>query len=101
MYLEAASLLVAFRPRIHRVWGAGLIAFHFGTQLAMGFTFTPNIAVVGLLFLCSPFAPDRLKVKEVVLDLPVLYFISRRVADLRQRRVRQRSPDVDAAPSTV
>jgi hypothetical protein len=59
MYLETFSIIAAFRPRLHRLWGVALIAFHFGTQLAMGFTFTPNIAVVGLLFLCSPVAPDR------------------------------------------
>jgi hypothetical protein len=101
MYLETFSVIAAFRPRLHRLWGLGLIAFHFGTQLVMGFTFAPNIVLVGLLLVCSPFAPDRVKVKETVLDLPILYFISRRVADVRRRRVRQPPTGIDPAPSTA
>ena len=97
MYLETFSVIAAFRPRLHRLWGFALIAFHFGTQLAMGFTFGPNIVLVGLLLVCSPFAPDRVKVKEAILDLPVLYFLARRVGDLR--RIRQRPPGVDPAPA--
>jgi hypothetical protein len=99
MYLETFSIIAAFRPRLHRIWGVALIAFHFGTQLAMGFTFGPNIVLVALLLVCSPFAPSRVKLKEAVLDLPGLYFLSRRVADLRQRR--QRPAGIDPAPSTV
>jgi hypothetical protein len=101
MYLELFSVLAAFRPRLHRIWGVALIAFHFGTQLAMGFTFGPNIVLVGLLLVCSPFAPDRVKIKEAILDLPILYFLSRRVADIRARRVRQPPAGVDPAPSTA
>lgn len=101
MYLETFSVIAAFRPRLHRVWGVALIAFHFGTQLAMGFTFGPNIVLVGLLLVCSPFAPDRVNVKKAILDLPVLYFISRRVADVRKRQVRKRPAGVDPAPSTA
>jgi len=70
IYLEAASLLIAFRPRLHRVWGIGLILFHLGTQLAMGFTFRPNVALIGLLFVASPFAPDHQTVRDTLLDLP-------------------------------
>jgi hypothetical protein len=101
MYLETFSVIAAFRPRLHRVWGLALIAFHFGTQLAMGFTFGPNIVLIGLLLVCSPFTPDRVKVKEAILDLPVLYFISRRVADVRKRQIRKRPAGVDPAPSTA
>jgi len=70
IYLESASLLIAFRPRLHRAWGIGLILFHLGTQLAMGFTFLPNVALIGLLFVASPFAPDHQTVRDTVLDLP-------------------------------
>ena len=34
IYLEAAALLVAFRPAIHRWWGIGLIMLHLGIGLA-------------------------------------------------------------------
>lgn len=77
MYLESAALLVAFRPRLHRVWGFGLILFHLGTLIAMGFTFDQNVLLVGLLFVCSPVAPERVSVKETVLDLPGVHVIAR------------------------
>jgi hypothetical protein len=85
MYLEAASLLIAFRPRLHRVWGLGLIGFHIGTQLAMGFTFTRNILLVGLLFLCSPYAPEEVSVRAAMLDLPGVHVWVRRRARRRMR----------------
>ena len=78
MYLECASLLAAFRPRLHRLWGGGLILFHLGTQLAMGFTFVPNIALIGLLFMASPWAPDRPPIRSVVLDLPGVHLVAKR-----------------------
>ena len=80
VYLEAAALLVAFRPRLHRLWGGGLIAFHLGTQLAMGFTFIQNIALLALLFMSSPWAPERVSVKEVLLDLPGVHLLAGLVA---------------------
>lgn len=77
MYLESASILVAFRPRLHRLWGVGLIVFHLGTQLAMGFTFSQNLVLLGLLFLCSPFAPDDVDVRRVLTDLPGIHLATR------------------------
>lgn len=77
MYLEAASILIAFRPRLHRAWGVGLVLFHLGTQLAMGFTFIQNLALLGLLLLCSPFAPDRVDPVEAVRDLPGVFVLDR------------------------
>jgi hypothetical protein len=85
VYLEAAALLIALRPRLHRLWGGGLIAFHIGTQLAMGFTFTRNVALLALLFMASPFAPERAPVREILLDLPGVHFVSRRWRALRDR----------------
>jgi hypothetical protein len=84
IYLEATSLVVAFRPRLHRLWGLGLILFHVGTQLAMGFTFRHSVLLLGLLLVCSPWAPDRVGVGEVVRDLPGV----RGVIALWQRRRR-------------
>ncbi len=85
MYLESASLIIAFRPRLQRIWGASLIFFHLGTQLAMGFTFGPNIVLVGLLFVCSPFAPARIDVRATFLDLPVIHFAKGRWDAWRHR----------------
>lgn len=88
MYLETVALLIAFRPRLHRLFGAGLIMFHLGTLVAMGFTFSENIALVGLLFLCSPLAPERVRFTEALLDLPGVHFVSNA---LRRRRTRSRA----------
>ena len=85
MYLESASVIIAFRPRLHRVWGVALILFHLGTQLVMGFTFPQNIVLVGLLLVCSPFAPDRIDFKAAFLDLPVVHFIARRLTALHRQ----------------
>jgi hypothetical protein len=86
MYLETSSVIVAFRPRLYRLWGLALIFFHVGTYVAMGFTFPENIPLVGLLLVCSPLAPDTIAFKETVLDLPVVHVVSGRIAALRNRR---------------
>lgn len=77
IYLESFALLAVLRPRLHRLWGGGLILFHLGTQLVMGFTFIPAFAFLGLFFLCSPFAPDRSSAREVVADLPGVLLVIR------------------------
>ncbi len=107
MYLEGASAIVAFRPRVHRVWGAALILFHLGTDLAMGFTFPENIVLIGLLLICSPFAPDHASAGEVVFDLPVVHLLARRFRALRSGlakppRTRGETPaaDIEDAAST-
>jgi len=87
MYLETSSVIIVFRPRLHRLWGAGLIAFHVGTQLAMGFTFPENIVLVGLFLVCSPWTPDRIGVRDALLDLPLVHFTARRLGYLRRRHV--------------
>jgi hypothetical protein len=84
IYLEAASLLIAFRPRLHRLWGFGLIAFHLGTQLAMGFTFPRNVALLALFFLASPWAPDGVSLRALVLDLPGVHLVARRLGWVRR-----------------
>lgn len=99
MYLEAGSVMVAFRPRLHRLWGLGLIFFHFGTQLAMGFTFPENVVLVGLLLVCSPFAPEGIDLKAAFLDLPLVHFASRRVEAVRRRGASQGSDPASVSGS--
>jgi hypothetical protein len=88
MFLEGFSVIAAFRPRLQRFWGLGLILFHIGTQLAMGFTFPKNVVLLALFLVASPFAPDRIVVKDTLLDLPVVHFVSRRLTALRRRGAR-------------
>lgn len=70
MYLELFALVALVRPRLHRAWGCGLLAFHLGTELVMGFTFVPAIFLLGVLVVGSPFAPERVPAREVFGDLP-------------------------------
>jgi len=54
--LEIGALPAAFRPRLHRLWGALLILMHVGIGLTLNLWFLPSIGVLAVLFLASPFA---------------------------------------------
>lgn len=94
IYLEAASLLIVLRPRLHRFWGFGLLLFHIGTQAAMGILFPANVVLLGLLLLCSPFAPDEVDLRATVLDLPGVRVVAGQVE-------RRRRPDPGPRPDPV
>lgn len=96
VYLETVSVVIAFRPRLHRLWGIGLILFHIGTQLTMGFTFHQNILLVGILLLCSPVAPDAVRFWAAASDLPGVHWMVR-----RRRRGARPSPAPLPRPATV
>jgi hypothetical protein len=96
MYLEACSLLIVLRPRLHRLWGFGLIMFHLGTQVAMGILFPSNVVLLGLLLVCSPLAPERLDLRATILDLPGLHLLSRRWEARTQRRELRGAPAASA-----
>lgn len=57
--LELLSFPVAWMPRLHRLWGLGLIALHVGIGLCMEVLFLPPVFLLALFFLASPFAPER------------------------------------------
>ena len=101
MYLEGASLLIVFRPRLHRIWGLGLILFHAGTQLAMGFTFLPTISLVVLLLVQSPAAPEELSLKAALLDLPGFHLVSRLARSRGAARARGARPRPEPARAPV
>lgn len=92
MYIETASVLIAFRPRLHRAWGLGLIGFHVGTQLVMGFTFVQNVALLGLLLVCSPLAPDRADLRSSLGDLPGVLLLRRHLIRRLPRRRSSATP---------
>lgn len=77
VYLETFALVAAFRPSLHRVWGAGLILFHFGTWLLMGINFHTNIALLGLLMVMSPFYRTGTPVWVTLHDLPLFGYLVR------------------------
>ena len=72
IYLETCSLLVAFRPRLHRVWGAALIMLHLAIGLTLNLFFLPSIFVLGVLLLASPFSPESPESKWTARDLPLI-----------------------------
>ncbi|MEM1023975.1 MAG: hypothetical protein AAF627_02125 [Myxococcota bacterium] len=71
VYLQLFALQAAFRPRLHRWWGMGLIAFHVVSILTLTIDFNPNILLLGLLFVASPMAPP-VDPKGIWADLPIL-----------------------------
>lgn len=71
IYVELFSLVAAFRPALHRLWGLTLILFHFGTIVLLFVGFTPNMLLLGLLFIMSPFAPRGISWKDTLLNLPL------------------------------
>lgn len=93
IYIELVSLVVAFRPRLHRTWGIVLIGFHVGTELAMGFTFPGSVLVLAVLLVCSPFAPAGVSVRDALLDLPGVFAVQR-----LWRRRHAVAPQVEPAP---
>ena len=71
-YLELFALPVAFRPRLHRPWGAALILMHVGIGLTLNLFFVPSIFILGVLLLASPFAPDSVGWRLAARDLPLV-----------------------------
>jgi hypothetical protein len=94
IYLEAGSLLVIFRPRLHRLWGFGLLSFHLGTQLTMDFTFPQNIALLALFLVLSPQTVEPAPARDVLGDLPVVFEARALLRWLRRRRTAREEPTV-------
>jgi len=83
LYLEIAAVFAVFRPRLHRLWALGLLIMHAMIWVTMVIQFRQSAFAVGLILLASPFASDKLSLKETLLDLPVVRFVHQR---LRARR---------------
>jgi hypothetical protein len=71
LYLQVFALAFAARPRLHGVFGAGLILFHAFSILSLTIDFTPAVVLLGLLFCVSPFTPDRTGWRAAAADLPI------------------------------
>lgn len=95
LYLQVASPWVAFRPSLHRLWGAGHVAFHFAVYLTMAVSFHPQVLVVGILLLASPLDP-ACGWRRRVADLPLLAGLAERALRL-VRESRETEQGVDGA----
>jgi hypothetical protein len=72
IYLEVFAFVAIFRPRLHLVWGLGLLGMHLGNWLLLGVPFTANTILLALFFVNSCFRPNRIHIRETVGDLPVI-----------------------------
>ncbi len=93
IYLQAASLWVAFRPALHRPWGACLMLFHLANSLILTIHFPHSVFLLALFFLASPFAPARLEWRAALAALPLWGALWRRIA------ARRPSPAAEVAPA--
>jgi hypothetical protein len=82
LYLQTFALWIAFRPSLQRIWAAFLIAFHFMVYLTMSVSFAPQVLLVALLLLVSPFAPEGVDWKRCAAELPMIGRIAERALGL-------------------
>lgn len=85
IFLELFALLAVFRPSLHRVWGIGLMAFHAASAVTLGISFSGNVLLLGLLFVCSPFAPSPFSPIAVVRALPGMEWL--RLREMRRLKL--------------
>jgi hypothetical protein len=79
IFMQLTAVFVVLRPRLHIIWGYALIVFHIGTWLLMEIYFPVHVLLLGLLFVMSPFRPQRWTLREVLCDLPVFGFLIRKL----------------------
>jgi hypothetical protein len=77
-FVELVSVLIFFRPCLHRAWGVLLIAFHVGTLLFMDISFERHILINGMLFVMSPFASGAHGWRTQLLAVPLLGLLGKR-----------------------
>lgn len=73
--IQLFSVLIAFRPNLHRIWGVLLASFHLGTWLLLEITFAYQLLLVLLFFVMSPFHPMDWKARNALEDIPILGFL--------------------------
>lgn len=72
IYIQFFSLCAAFRPRLHLLWGVGLILMHVGTSTTMSITFSENAFLIGIFFILSPFNASEFHLQGTLRDIPLL-----------------------------
>ncbi|TSC63362.1 MAG: hypothetical protein Athens041674_190 [Parcubacteria group bacterium Athens0416_74] len=82
-FFQLFAFWTMIRPSLQKIWAFELMLFHIGTFMVMGIEFDPFIFIVIVLLFFSPFIPEKLTLKQIFLDLPVIgqiaeYYIARR-----------------------
>ena len=87
-YVELVAIYILFRPSLHRIWGALLIAFHFGTLTFMDIVFPYHVLINGLLFIMSPFHPKTFDLRQTLRAVPFFgWLLARSLGWERGRKV--------------
>ena len=74
IWIHLISIIIAFRPHLHRFFMFYRICFHFGTLIFFGISFTPNILAMLSVFALSPFY-YKIPFLKLILDLPPLTYL--------------------------
>ncbi len=99
LYFQLFSLLAVSRPKVHRVWGVGLIGFHLGALLGMEVPFLQTIPVLAVLWIGSPFCPERTTLKASLSELPLVKLALALVERLRHAHGEIRYPERSDSPA--
>lgn len=75
-YIELFAILIAFRPRLIRLWGVLLIAFHLGTAAFLNIAFPQHVIWNGLFMVMAPHARVG-ELGTVLSELPLLGYFFR------------------------
>jgi hypothetical protein len=86
IYLELFALIAVFRPRLHPIWGLGLMLLHLGNWLLLSVPFTANVILLALFFVHSPFRPATFNPAATAADLPLIGWALQRFV-FRSRKV--------------
>lgn len=84
IYIQLFAIHAAYRPRLHVLWGFSLSCFHLITGLTMTIDFTPNLVLLAILFIASPFAKSSLDIPGIIEDLPIFGQISHQLGILKR-----------------
>lgn len=74
IWIHLISIVIAFRPHLHRFFMFYRICFHFGTLIFFGIGFTPNILAMLSVFAISPFF-FKTSLWMIITDLPPLHLL--------------------------
>lgn len=72
LYIETFAIVVAFRPRLHRIWGLALFGMHIGIKLSMGISFFYTTILLLILFVHSPFQVSGTSLMMILEDMPLI-----------------------------
>ncbi len=97
LYIQLFSLVAVFRPRVHRIWGVGLVAFHLATLVGMDVPFVQTMPLLALLFIGSPFVPRGDTWRGAFGQLPVARLTLEIVARIRRALGEIRYPEKSPA----